>query len=217
MAGKREIAPDAQQPKSFAFTIDNQEKAKKIIAKYPSGREQSAVMPLLMLAQRQHGGWVPRAAIEHIGALLGMPFMRVFEVASFYTMYNLAPVGTYHIQCCTTTPCWLRGSDEIVKACEDELGVTIGHSTEDGRFTLSEVECLGACVNAPMMEVTTPDWDRFYEDLTYDSTRKLLKQLRRNEAPDGGSLGGRHSSEPVTGPTTLDGQKKGWAIMKAAG
>lgn len=217
MAGKREVASDAQQPKSFAFTLDNQDKAQKIIAKYPAGRQQSAVMPLLMLAQRQHGGWVPRAAIEHIGTMLEMPFIRVFEVASFYTMYNLAPVGTYHVQCCTTTPCWLRGSDEIVKACEDELGITIGHSTEDGCFTLSEVECLGACVNAPMMEVTTPQWDRFYEDLSYESTRRLLAQLRRGDAPEGGSLGGRRSSEPSTGPTTLDAQKEGWKAMKRTG
>lgn len=217
MSAKREPAPEALQPKSFAFSPDNAAKAKQIIARYPAGREQSAVMPLLMLAQRQNDGWVCRAAIEHIGMVLGMPFMRVMEVASFYTMYNLAPVGKHHVQCCTTTPCWLRGSDDMVKACHDELGIGFGETTPDGLFTLTEVECLGACVNAPMLEVTTPDWDRYYEDMTYESTRRLLHQLRRGEAPEAGSCGGRHSSEPITGPTTLDGQKAGWNAMKKAG
>lgn len=192
-----------EQPESFVFTQENLAEAQKIIAKYPQGKQQSAVMPLLMLAQRQHQNWVPQAAIEYIAQMLGMPKIRVHEVASFYTMYNLAPMGRYHVQCCTTTPCWLRGSDDVVKACKDTLGVDFGQTTEDGLFTLSEVECLGACVNAPMVQVTTAQHDAFYEDLTYENTKTLLLALKRGEKPKEGPQNGRRSSEPAGGLTTL--------------
>ncbi len=142
--------------------------------------------------------------MELIAKMLNMPFIRVHEVASFYTMYNLAPMGKHHVQCCTTTPCWLRGSDEVVKACKDTLGVSMGETTGDGQFTLTEVECLGACVNAPMVQVTSHDGsDFFYEDLDYNSTRELLLKLKRNEKPKPGPQSGRVSSEPNGGLTSL--------------
>ena len=192
------------QPGSFAFTAENLEIAKAQIAKYPEGRQASALMPLLMLAQKQHNNWLPVPAIEYVAAMLGMPYMRAYEVASFYTMYNLAPTGRHHVQCCTTTPCWLRGSDEVVKACKETLGIGMGETTADGLFTLTEVECLGACVNAPMVQVTSQDGsDEFYEDLDYAGTRELLLKLKRNEKPAPGPQSGRRSSEPAGGLTSL--------------
>ena len=146
-----------EQPASFAFTAENLKIAEGHIAKYPQGRQQSALMPLLALAQKQHQNWLPVAAIEHIAQMLNMPYIRAYEVASFYTMYNLAPVGKHHVQCCTTTPCWLRGSDAVLKAAKDTLGIVPGETTSDGAFTVTEVECLGACVNAPMVQVTSHD------------------------------------------------------------
>lgn len=192
-----------EQPTSFAFTPENLAEAEKHIAKYPAGREQSAVMPLLMLAQRQHDNWLPVAAIEVVAKMVNMPYIRAYEVASFYTMYNLAPVGRYHIQCCTTTPCWLRGSDEVLKACKDTLGIEPGQTSEDGRFTLTEVECLGACVNAPMLQVTSSIDDDYFEDLNYDTTREILQKLKHGEKPRPGPQTGRISSEPQGGKTTL--------------
>ena len=197
------VQKNFEQPASFEFTSENLVKAKEYIAKYPAGKQQSAVMPLLMLAQRQHENWLPQAAIEHVAAMLDMPKIRVHEVASFYTMYNLAPVGRFHVQCCTTTPCWLRGSDEVVKACKETLGVGFGETTADGLFTLSEVECLGACVNAPMIQVTTAQHDAFYEDLDYQITKDILQALGRGEKPKEGPQNGRKSSEPEGGATTL--------------
>ncbi len=193
-----------EQPESFAFTPENLAEAKKHIAKYPAGREQSAVMPLLTIAQKQHQNWLPQAAIEYVATLCGMPAIRVHEVASFYTMYNLAPVGRHHIQCCTTTPCWLRGSDDVMRACRDTLGIDVGETTEDGLFTLEEVECLGACVNAPMIQVDGHDGSEiFYEDLDYNRTREVLFALKRNEVPKPGPQSARKSSEPATGLTSL--------------
>ncbi|MFO0069164.1 MAG: NADH-quinone oxidoreductase subunit NuoE [Alphaproteobacteria bacterium] len=192
-----------EQPTSFAFTPENLAEAEKHITKYPAGREQSAVMPLLMLAQRQHDNWLPVAAIEVVAKMVNMPYIRAYEVASFYTMYNLAPVGRYHIQCCTTTPCWLRGSDEVIKACKDTLGIEPGQTSEDGRFTLTEVECLGACVNAPMLQVTSSIDDDYFEDLNYDTTREILQKLKHGEKPRPGPQTGRISSEPQGGKTTL--------------
>lgn len=192
-----------EQPASFEFTPGNLKNAQGHIAKYPEGRQQSAVMPLLTLAQQQHGGWLPKVAIEYIAAMLGMPYMRAYEVASFYSMYNLAPIGKHHVQCCTTTPCWLRGSDEVVRACKDTLGIDVGETTEDGNFTLTEVECLGACVNAPMIQVTTADKDRYFEDLNYATTREVLLELKRGHEPKAGSKSGRVSSEPQDGLTSL--------------
>ncbi|MDP7546703.1 MAG: NAD(P)H-dependent oxidoreductase subunit E, partial [Alphaproteobacteria bacterium] len=143
---KRVPAPPEQQPDSFAFTPENLAAAKQLIAKYPPRRQASAVMPLLDLAQCQHRNWLPRAAMDAVAGMLDMPRIRVYEVATFYSMYNLAPVGEHLVQVCTTTPCWLRGSDDIVGACKAKLGIDFGETTADGKFTLTEVECLGACV-----------------------------------------------------------------------
>jgi NADH-quinone oxidoreductase subunit E len=192
-------AADFAQPESFEFTPDNLERAKAHIAKYPAGRQASAVLPLLDLAQRQSGGWLPRAAMDRVAAILDMPPIRVYEVASFYTMFNLHPVGRWLLQACTTTPCWLRGSDDVVAACRSKLGIDVGGTTADGLFTLVEVECLGACVNAPILQVN----DDFYEDLDGPATEKLLDALREGHRPPPGSVIGRHGSEAVTGRTTL--------------
>jgi NADH-quinone oxidoreductase subunit E len=188
-----------EQPAAFEFTPGNLERARAHIAKYPEGRQASAVLPLLDLAQRQHGGWLPRAAMDHVALLLGMPPIRVYEVASFYTMFNLRPVGRFLLQACTTTPCWLCGSDAVVAACERKLGIGVGDTTADLLFTLVEVECLGACVNAPILQVN----DDFYEDLDGPLTERLLDALRQGEAPPPGSMIGRRGSEPVGGRTTL--------------
>jgi NADH-quinone oxidoreductase subunit E len=187
------------QPESFAFTPDNLEKAKQYIAKYPAGRQQSAVLPLLDLAQRQSDGWLPLAAMHAVADLLGMPRIRVYEVATFYTMFNLRPVGRYLLQACTTTPCWLRGSDDVVAACERKLGIAMGGTTPDGLFTLVEVECLGACVNAPILQVN----DDYYEDLDGTKTEALLDALRDGKPPPVGSLAGRPDSAPEGGKTSL--------------
>ena len=189
-----------EQPASFEFTPDNMAKAKAYIAKYPEGRQASAVLSLLYLAQDQHDNWVPRAAMDHIAELLSMPPIRVYEVASFYTMFNLEPVGTHFLQVCTTTPCWLRGSDAIVAACKKKLGIGIGETTPDKKFTLFEVECLGACVNAPVIQVNNKD---FYEDLDGSATERLIDALAKGEKPPKGSATGRQGSAPAGGPTTL--------------
>jgi NADH-quinone oxidoreductase subunit E len=189
----------AAQPEHFEFTPENLERAKAHIAKYPAGRQQSAVLPLLDLAQRQSGGWLPQAAMHHVAEILGMPRIRVYEVATFYTMFNLRPVGRYLLQACTTTPCWLRGSDAVVGACEKKLGIGIGGTTADGLFTLVEVECLGGCVNAPILQVN----DDFYEDLDGPSTEALLDAFRAGKPPPVGSLNGRRGSAPAAGKTTL--------------
>lgn len=186
-------------PEAFEFTPENQAKAAAIIAKYPQGRQQSALMPLLMLAQRQHQNWLPKAAMDYIALMLGMPPVRVYEVASFYTMYNLQPVGRHMIEVCTTTPCWLRGSDQIVEACERKLGIACGGTTNDGQFTLKEAECLGACVNAPMIQIG----DHYYEDLTPESMIAIIDALAAGQTPKAGPQSGRRSSEPASGVTTL--------------
>ena len=188
-------------PESFAFSAANKKVVAAHIAKYPEERRASAVLPLLDLAQRQADGWLPRAAIEHVAEVLVMAPMRVQEVASFYSMFNLAPVGRHLVQVCTTTPCWLRGSDEVVEACRKRLGIETGGSTGDGEFTLVEVECLGACVNAPMMQVN----DDYYEDLDAGSTTAILDALAKGETPATGSQTGRQTSAPAGGPTTLGG------------
>ena len=191
--------PPVVQPESFEFTPENLDRAKVHIAKYPPGRQQSAVLPLLDLAQRQSGGWLPQAAMHCVAEMLGMPRIRVYEVATFYTMFNLRPVGRYFLQACTTTPCWLRGSDAVVAACEKKLGIGIGGTTADGLFTLVEVECLGACVNAPILQVN----DDFYEDLDGPATEALLDALSAGKPPPRGSVIGRGGSAPITGKTTL--------------
>ncbi len=190
---------EIDQPETFEFDADNLELAKTFIAKYPEGWQASAVMPLLDLAQRQNDGWLPRAAMDYVAGMLGLPLIRVYEVATFYTMYNLKPVGKHHVQVCTNLPCWLQGSDAVTGACRKFLGIDFGMTTEDGMFTLSEVECLGACVNAPMMQIG----DDYYEDLDSGSTEEILEALKAGETPKPGSQTGRHTCEPAGGLTVL--------------
>lgn len=206
MKKKFEIDAD-YQPESFAFK--DADKVEEILARYPKGRQRSAVMPLLDLAQRQMatdkvGGWIPRAAMDEIARIIEQPPIKVYEVATFYSMYNLAPVGVHHVQCCTTTPCWLRGSADIVKAAEKKLGVHLGETTADGAFTLSEVECLGACVNAPMVQIN----DDYYEDLTPAQMTEIIEALAKGEKPDAGSQTGRQGAAPAPGLTSLQDQQK---------
>ena len=189
----RAFAPRDKQPKSFEFTKGNLELAHKHIAKYPEGRQASAVLPLLEIAQRQHNNWLPMAAMEHVGEILDMPIMRVMEVATFCTIFNLSPVGKCHIQLCGTTPCWLRGADEIKKACKNKLAIGLGETTKDEMFTLSEVECLGACANSPMIQIN----DDFYEDLDTKSMDKIIDDLAEGKKVKPGSQTGRKSSEPI--------------------
>jgi NADH-quinone oxidoreductase subunit E len=188
----------------FGWTDANAEQAKVVLARYPKGREQSAVMPLLDLAQRQVGaetqtqGWLPVPVIEFVARQVGVPYMRAYEVVTFYTMYNLAPVGRYHVQVCGTTPCMLRGSDDVLAACKNK-GLVKGKTTPDGLFTLTEVECLGACANAPMVQIN----DDNFEDLNYDSTIAVLEALAEGRKPEAGPQIDRQVSAPEGGPTTL--------------
>ncbi|MBL9035913.1 MAG: NADH-quinone oxidoreductase subunit NuoE [Rhodospirillaceae bacterium] len=186
------------QPASFAFTPENRAECDRIIAKYPKGRQASAVLPLLYVAQRQEG-WVPRAAMDVIAEILDMAPIRVYEVATFYTMFNLKPVGKYHIQVCRTTPCWLRGADQMSETCKKKLGIGLKETTKDGLFSLVEVECLGACANAPVVQVN----DDFYEDLDPKKLEWLLDELAAGRKPQYGSQTGRQGSAPEGGPTTL--------------
>ena len=183
----------------FAFTPENDSKAQAIIKKYPPGRQASAVLPLLTLAQEQCGAWLPQPALDYVADYLGMPSIRVYEVASFYDMFNTKPVGKVQIRVCTTTPCWLCGSDAVLRACRDVLGIEVGESTPDMRFFLREFECLGACANAPMVWID----DDYYEDLTYDSTKAIMEALERGERPRPGSQAGRRASMAAGGKTTL--------------
>ena len=190
---------------AFAWSAENAEKAREILARYPAGRQMSCTIPFLDLAQRQVGaetntqGWLPVPVIEFVARELEMPYIRVFEVATFYTMFNLAPVGRYHVQVCGTTPCMLRGSDDVMAACKAR-GLQKGHTTADGLFTLTEVECMGNCSSAPMVQIN----DDNYEDLDYDRTTAILDALARGEQPKTGTQEpGRHTVEPVGGPTTL--------------
>jgi NADH-quinone oxidoreductase subunit E len=190
---------------NFGWTADNDAKAKEIVSRYPAGRQRSAVMGLLDLAQRQVGaventqGWLPLPVIEFVARYLDMPVMRVLEVATFYTMYNIAPIGRFHVQVCGTTPCMLRGSDDILAACKAK-GMSKGHTTPDGLFTLTEVECMGNCASAPMMQIN----DDNYEDLTPDSASHILDELVAGRQPKTGTqLPGRHTVEPIGAPTSL--------------
>jgi NADH-quinone oxidoreductase subunit E len=189
----------------FAWTAENAAKANEILARYPAGRQQSCTIPFLDLAQRQVGaetdtqGWLPIPVMEFVAKALELPYIRVLEVASFYTMFNLHPVGRHHVQVCGTTPCWLRGSDDVFKACAAK-GMKKGHTTADGMFTLTEVECMGNCSSAPMVQIN----DDNYEDLDYDRTIAILDALAKGETPKAGTQEpGRHTVEPVGGPTTL--------------
>lgn len=201
------------QPRDFAFR--DEKAVAEIIGRYPSGRQRSAIMPLLDLAQRQvaedglkasppYGGWIPRAAMDEIARIVAVPPIKVYEVATFYSMYNLEPVGVHLVQVCTTTPCWLCGSDGIVKACKSHLGVGPGETTPDGKFTVVEVECLGACVNAPMVQIN----DDYYEDLNPEKMKAVLDDLAAGKKPAAGSQSGRKASMALSGPTTLAVQAK---------
>lgn len=210
MSAFREAAPTAQQPRHFAFNPANLKRAQAIIAKYPAGRQQSAVMPLLDIAQRQNDGWVSIAAMQYIAEMLKIPYIRVYEVATFYTMFNLKPVGKYLVQVCRTTPCWLRGSDELTHACESHLGIGLHENTKDGNFTLMEVECLGACVNAPMVQIN----DDYYEDLTPARLVEILDALKAGKHVPVGTQVKRLNSAPITGLTSLGG-KPAVVVQKA--
>jgi NADH-quinone oxidoreductase subunit E len=207
VSGQGSFVDDAEQRArwdGFRWTPENARKAKEIIARYPEGRQMSASIPLLDLAQRQVGadtntqGWLPIPVMEFVGRELDMPFVRVLEVATFYTMFNMEPVGRFHVQVCGTTPCMLSGSDDVFTACA-KRGLKKGHTTEDGLFTLTEVECLGACANAPMVQIN----DDNYEDLTEESMGAILDALARGEHPKPGPQTDRQTSCPIGGPTTL--------------
>ncbi len=193
------------EPDSFAFDEASEVEVKKFIARYPEGKQASAVIPLLYVVQHQMGrttgsAWVPRVAMDVVAARLGMPPIRVYEVATFYFMFNMKPIGRYHLQVCGTTPCWLRGSDEVLRACKDAGHLKgYGDTSADGLFTLTEVECLGGCVNAPILAID----DDYHEDLTYEATVELIEKLKRGERPQPGSAIGRQTSAPVGGPLTL--------------
>jgi len=205
----RHLEPDTPELRarwgSFAWSKDNAKQAKAIVARYPAGRQRSAVMPLLDLAQRQVGaetqtqGWLPIPVMEYVATYLDMPIIRVVEVASFYTMYNLVPVGRFHVQVCGTTPCMLRGSDDIMAACK-KRGMAKGHTSADGLWTLTEVECMGNCASAPMVQIN----DDNYEDLTADRLDTVLDALASGKSPKAGTQEpGRHTVEPLGGPSTL--------------
>jgi NADH-quinone oxidoreductase subunit E len=196
----RRLAPPERQPASFAFTAENLAWAQQQIAKYPEGREASAVIPILWRAQEQSGGWLPQKAIECVAEMLGLAPIRALEVATFYTMFQLAPVGRKaHVQLCGTTPCMLRGSDELKRVCERRIHHEPFHVSTDGDFSWEEVECLGACVNAPMVLIGRDT----YEDLTPETFERVLDALARGEAPKPGPQNGRHYSAPIGGDTTL--------------
>jgi len=207
MAGQAGILDSPEQRarwEGFQWTDENARAAEEIIARYPPGRQLSASIPLLDLAQRQVGaetntqGWLPIPVMEFVAKELDVPYIRILEVATFYTMFNLEPVGRFHVQVCGTTPCMLRGSDDVLNACY-KRGLKKGHTTEDGLFTLTEVECLGACANAPMVQIN----DDNYEDLTGESMTAILDALAAGQAPKPGPQIDRQTSSPVGGPTTL--------------
>ncbi|GIY52156.1 NADH dehydrogenase flavoprotein 2, mitochondrial [Caerostris darwini] len=182
----------------FEFSPENLKRAESIISIYPEGHEAAAVIPLLDLAQRQFG-WLPLSAMNYVADFLKMPPMRVYEVATFYTMFNREPTGKYHVQVCTTTPCMLRGAVDVAARCKKNLGIGIGGMTKDGMFTLSEVECLGACVNAPMIQIN----DNYYEDLSLDDVDEILNDIKAGRTPKAGPRNGRLACEPAGGLTSL--------------
>jgi NADH-quinone oxidoreductase subunit E len=204
-------APAHKEPESFVFDAESEAKIAIILKRYPEGKQASAVIPLLYVAQRQmarltQSAWVPRVAMDVIAARLSMPPIRVYEVATFYFMFNMKPIGRHHLQLCGTTPCMLRGSDDVLRACKDAGGLKgVGDTSADGMFTLTEVECLGACVNAPILQID----DDYYEDLDYESTVKLLEAFKRGERPRSGSAIGRQASAPAGEQTVLTGRGEG--------
>ena len=190
--------PENNPDTPFEFTAENMKRIETIVANYPEGHKAAAVIPVLDLAQRQHG-WLPISAMNKVSKLLGMSKMRVYEVATFYTMFHRSPVGKYNIHVCTTTPCMLCDSTGILNTIKNKLGINVGETTSDGLFTLTEVECLGACVNAPMMQID----DNYYEDLTKEDTELILDEIRAGCMPKAGPYNGRFAAEPKTGLTTL--------------
>ena len=191
--------PAKNQPENFEFNSDSLEEANKIISKYPRGKQQSAVMALLYIAQKQNDNWIPLAAMKYIGKLLDMPYIKVYEVATFYSMYNLAPVGKYFVQVCTTTPCMIRGANQLIEACKEKISQNESELSSDKNCSWIEVECLGACVNAPMMQIN----DDYYEDLDKNKTLKILDKLLNGETPKPGSYRGRVNNEPENNRKTL--------------
>ena len=191
--------PAKDQPENFEFSSSSIEEAKTIIAKYPEGKQQSAVMALLYIAQRQNDNWIPLAAMKYIAKFLDMPYIKVYEVATFYSMYNLSPVGKYFIQVCTTTPCMIRGANKLVEACKEKISENESELSKDKICSWMEVECLGACVNAPMMQIN----DNYYEDLDKEKTLKILESLLKGETPKPGSYRGRINNEPENNRKTL--------------
>jgi len=191
--------PAKEQPDHFEFNPASLEAAKKIIVMYPEGKQQSAVMALLYIAQRQNDSWIPLAAMKYVAKFLEMPYIKVYEVATFYTMYNLAPVGKYFIQICTTTPCMIRGAYGLVEACKEKISEKENELSKNKSCSWMEVECLGACVNAPMMQIN----DDYYEDLDKEKTLKILDKILRGETPKPGSYKGRINNEPENNRKTL--------------
>ena len=192
-----------EQPNSFEFSSENLLASKKIIENYPEGKQQSAVMALLYLAQRQNNNWIPLAAMKYIAKLLEMPYIKVYEVATFYSMYNLTPVGNYFIQICTTTPCMIRGAYKLVEACKEKISDKEKELSKDKSCSWMEVECLGACVNGPMMQIN----DNYFEDLDKEKTIKIIDQILKGDKPKPGSYRGRINSEPENNRKTLLGNK----------
>ena len=188
-----------EQPESFEFNIKNLDVAKKIISNYPEGKQQSAVMALLFLAQRQNNNWIPLIAIKYIARFLDMPYIKVYEVATFYSMYNLSPVGDYFIQVCTTTPCMIRGAYKLVEACKEKISKNENELSNDKKCSWIEVECLGACANAPMIQIN----DDYFEDLDKEKTIKIIDQILNGDEPKSGSYRGRANSEPENNRKTL--------------
>ena len=191
--------PAKDQPENFEFSSSSLEEAKTIIAKYPKGKQQSAVMALLYIAQRQNDNWIPLAAMKYIAKFLNMPYIKVYEVATFYSMYNLSPVGKYFVQVCTTTPCMIRGANKLVEACKEKISENELELSEGKICSWMEVECLGACVNAPMMQIN----DDYYEDLDKEKTLKIFETILKGESPKPGSYRGRINNEPENNRKTL--------------
>jgi NADH-quinone oxidoreductase E subunit len=191
--------PAKEQPNEFEFTPVSLNVAKKIISNYPKGKQQSAVMALLYIAQKQNSNWIPLAAMKYVGKFLDMPYIKVYEVATFYTMYNLSPVGKNFIQVCTTTPCMIRGANKLVEACKEKISENENELSKDLSCSWMEVECLGACVNAPMMQIN----DEYYEDLDKEKTLKILDKILSGETPKPGSYRGRVNNEPENNRKTL--------------
>ena len=188
----KKIAEEKTQPKDFSFDRENMLLAKKILKIYPKNFKESSIMPLLSIAQSQNNGWLPKKAIEYVSDFLEIPEIKVLEIATFYSMYNLSPVGKFHVEVCTTSPCMLRGSDEILSFCEKKLAIQEGGISKDKMFSLSRVECLGACVNAPIIKINK----NYYEDLDLNSTDKLINNLLNDKKIKIGSQSGRKGSEP---------------------